>query len=52
MFQHVLSTLVWLASAQGLNCLFAALCLVAAFGANPRVVMLLTALLYLAMARM
>ena len=40
----------WLASAQGLNCLFALLCLAAAFGANGRMVMLLSALLYVAMA--
>lgn len=40
----------WLVSAQGLNCLFALLCLCAAFGANGRTVMMLSALLYVAMA--
>ncbi len=49
MFQHVLSTLVWLASAQGTNGLFALLCLAAALGGNARLIMLLSAALYLAL---
>jgi hypothetical protein len=50
MFQHVLSTLDWLASAQGTNGLFALLCLAAAYGANARMIMLLSAALYMALA--
>ncbi len=45
-----LSLIHWLASAQGINILFAALCLAAAMGANGRGVMVLSALLYLALA--
>lgn len=49
MFQHFLSTMFWLASAQGINCLFALLCFAAAMGANGRLVMLLSGLLYAAL---
>jgi hypothetical protein len=49
MFRHFLSTLDWLASAQGINGLFALLCLAAALGGNARLIMLLSAALYLAL---
>jgi hypothetical protein len=39
----------WLVTAQGINGLFAVLCLLAAFGAKARVVMVLSALLYVAL---
>ncbi len=45
-----LSLTHWLASAQGINILFAVLCLAAAMGANGRVVMVLSAQLYLTLA--
>lgn len=39
----------WLATAQGINGLFAVLCLLAALGANGRVLMALSVPLYLAL---
>jgi hypothetical protein len=50
MFQLFLSTLYWLASAQGINVLFALLCVAAAMGVPGRIVMLLSALLYVGLA--
>lgn len=42
--------LAWLCTAQGINVLFAALCLWAAFGLSPRRMAVLSAVLYLALA--
>jgi hypothetical protein len=49
MFQQFLTIPDWLASADAINFLFAQLCLAAACGANGRLVMALSALLYLAL---
>ena len=46
------NALVWLASSQGVNALFALLNLAAACGANPRVVLLLSAMLCVALVFM
>jgi hypothetical protein len=50
MFQLFLSTLYWLASAQGTNVLFAVLCCAAVMGVPGRIVMGLSALLYVGLA--
>lgn len=47
-----LAPLHWLCTPQGINALFVGVCLAGAFGANGRVIMALSALLYLALTAM
>lgn len=50
MLMLMIASLAWLASPQGINALFVLVCLAAATGANGRAIMVLSALLYLALA--